>query len=395
MHGFYGALRRHGSEEDRVSAVDLGRQRERGLVGEAALELDGSRGAVAVVQPPLLPLGRVRRERAAVQLDQRLLDHRLVLPLAPLHPHHARQRHAADRPLARGALQVGHRRHHARLPLGRQRARRVAQVVAVGGVEVGWKRAAALVAKVVPDGGKLAAEGACRLPRCELRLHHLDEQLLRLYLRHLHVAVRVAVQHELLRDGARQKAEELRRAGGQHGGGGLQGQPPRGGRHDLVQLAQELIRVRQELDEPLRDEDDAVRDARGGARRHDVRNLGGDLLQRDALGLHLLADEAQLRVGLQRHLQRDVAGGAPHETHKVVVLVRAGAVDHDVAHCLGVHAARRVETKAGGHLLVLEVAVDGLGHAQHLGGKPLAAEKLREHGRVGVGVVAADNHQAV
>lgn len=54
----------------------------------------------------------------------------------------------------------------------------------------------------------------------------------------------------------------------------------------------------------------------------------------------LLADEGRLWVRLQRALQRDVARGAAHQPHEVVVLARGRGVDHEVADLLGVHLRR-------------------------------------------------------
>ena len=51
----------------------------------------------------------------------------------------------------------------------------------------------------------------------------------------------------------------------------------------------------------------------------------------------LLADDGGLRVRLQRALQRDVAGSAAHEPHKVVVLLGGQRVHHQVADHLRVH----------------------------------------------------------
>ena len=48
----------------------------------------------------------------------------------------------------------------------------------------------------------------------------------------------------------------------------------------------------------------------------------------------LLTDDGGLRVRLQRALQRDVAGCAPHEPHKVVVLLGGQRIHHQVAYHL-------------------------------------------------------------
>eukprot|EP00951_Prasinocladus_malaysianus_P035600 scaffold368029_cov37-Prasinocladus_malaysianus.AAC.1 len=100
-------------------------------------------------------------------------------------------------------------------------------------------------------------------------------------------------------------------------------------------------------------------------------------------------------MGLEGHLEGDVARGAAHEPDKVIVLVGRGGVDHQVADHFRIHPAGRVEAEARRNLCILQVAIDGLGDADDFGGQPLAAEELGEHGGIGVGVVSADDHQAV
>ena len=50
--------------------------------------------------------------------------------------------------------------------------------------------------------------------------------------------------------------------------------------------------------------------------------------------IDLLADDGGLRVRLQRALQRDVAGGAAHEPHKMIILLGGQRIHHQVAYHL-------------------------------------------------------------
>jgi hypothetical protein len=112
-------------------------------------------------------------------------------------------------------------------------------------------------------------------------------------------------------------------------------------------------------------------------------------------GLDLLGDEADVGPGLEGALEGDVRGRAAHELDEVPVLAARGGVAADVADQLGVDLRGRVEAEGSLDDLVLEVAVDGLGHADHRDALALGREELGEEGRIGIGVVAADHDHGV
>jgi hypothetical protein len=100
---------------------------------------------------------------------------------------------------------------------------------------------------------------------------------------------------------------------------------------------------------------------------------------------------------LESTLQRDVGGAATHQPHEVVVLLGGVAVRLDVADALGVALARAVEAEARLQpgLDGLEVAVDRFGRANDHRLQAVLLEVLAQHAGVGVGVVAADDQDAV
>ena len=167
------------------------------------------------------------------------------------------------------------------------------------------------------------------------------------------------------------------------------------GGHEVVELGDEGLHLRDELDESLRDEDDAEILAGGGALRDDRAQVVRDLAEGHLLRLDFLGDEADVRLGLEGALEGDVARGTSHELDEVPVFLGAVRVALDVADELGIGLARGVETEGGLDHVVLEVAVDRLRHADHLGFHPEFREMLGQEGGVRVRVVAADDDDGV
>ena len=96
---------------------------------------------------------------------------------------------------------------------------------------------------------------------------------------------------------------------------------------------------------------------------------------REPLRQHLLADEGEVGLRAQRHLEGQVRRLAAHQPDKVVVLAARGAVDHDVADELGVELGGRVEPETRLTVLILEVALRESGE-----------------GRMGAGVVGGERN---
>jgi len=76
------------------------------------------------------------------------------------------------------------------------------------------------------------------------------------------------------------------------------------------------------------------------------------LRQRLLLGLHLLANEGQVGVRLERHLEGNVRRGAPHQPHKVKRLLGRNGIQAEVAGQLRVDLGCRVKAKRHLHVLV-------------------------------------------
>lgn len=150
-------------------------------------------------------------EGAALELYHGLLDDRLVAPRAPLHIHELHERGAAHKLGGGCGREVGDASDEAYMAKHKQRAGSEPERVAVVGVEVGGHATAALVAKEVRLAAKLARELVLMAVVRELIVHHGDEHLLSLDLGHLHVAMRVTLQEQLVLDGGRQRGEERAR----------------------------------------------------------------------------------------------------------------------------------------------------------------------------------------
>ena len=88
-----------------------------------------------------------------------------------------------------------------------------------------------------------------------------------------------------------------------------------------------------------------------------------------------------------------MAGRAAHDLDEVPVLLGREGVPAHVAGQFGVNLGGGVETEADLDLLVLQVAVDGLGASDDPDVGFLGLEIFGQDGRVGVGIVPADHHQ--
>ena len=84
-----------------------------------------------------------------------------------------------------------------------------------------------------------------------------------------------------------------------------------------------------------------------------------------------------------------------HELDEMIIFLSGITVTLNISDNLAIYLAGRVETEGGLNPLVLEVAVDGLGHADHLDVGADILVLLGENGRVGVGVVAADDNESL
>ena len=343
-------------------------------------------------------------EGLAVQLHQSLTDNGLVLTVAALHVHHLGDGHTTGDPLLGGLGQVGDLGQVAGHTVLNQHGGVVAQGVAVVSVEVGGESAAAFVAQEVMLGGELAVVGSGGLPGLQVLGHQSGEQLLGLDEGNLHVAVGVTLQEQLLLDALGQDGEDshgllgqavfdegvLVLPGGQSAklSGLLTGQ-------QLVDLGDQHGELGNELHNALGDDGDAEVHAALGTGGHGIGNVVGDLSQGHLLGSHFLADQADVGLGLQGALQSHMRGGTAHDLDEVPVLLGGVGVTLNVADDLGVGLGGGVEAEGALDILVLQVAVDGLGAADDLDAGVVGSAVLSQNSGVGVGVVAADDDQRV
>jgi hypothetical protein len=119
-------------------------------VGEGALVLDRADVRKGRARAPRgAPLGK-RAEGRALEFDERLADHRLVLALAPLDGEHGRERHPLCAPLSRRLDEALQARHHPRALLADEGGRGEAEGVAVVRVEGRGPRRHAFVLESSP-----------------------------------------------------------------------------------------------------------------------------------------------------------------------------------------------------------------------------------------------------
>ena len=339
-------------------------------------------------------------ERCSVELHESLAYHGFVGSVAALNVHHHRDGHTAGNPFISRSCGVLDDAHVTRLACCDEAAGVEAQAVAVVGIVVARSSATAFVSEEVVLCAELRS-ASCLL---EALCHHAAEQLLGLDEAHLHVAVGVAVKTELacnvvgqalehcevvLCDVALYECYLLLRAAklaaltcgriSQH----------------FVELLDELLDGRDELDKTLWDEHCTEVVAVFCTAGDDVGDVVHDVVETHLLLLHLLADETDVGLCLQCALQCDVACAAAHKLDEVPVLACTVAVTLYVADELRVGLACCVEAKAGLNLLVLQVAVDGLGATDDLHAILLGCIVLCQHAGVGVAVVTADNHESL
>ena len=116
------------------------------------------------------------------------------------------------------------------------------------------------------------------------------------------------------------------------------------------------------------------------------------LIQRKFFCLDFFGDKADVGLGLQGAFQRDMTCGPAHQFDKVPVFFCGIGVPLQIADKFAVSFAGRVKAKRGFDVFVFKVAVDCLGAADNLNAGTLGKEVFGKEGRVGIGIVPADNH---
>jgi len=343
-------------------------------------------------------------EGSAVQLYQSLADNGLILTVSSLDVHHLGHGHTACNPLFSRAGQVRNLGQVAGVTVLDEHEGVVAQGVAVVSIEVGGECATAFVAQEVMEGGELAVVGACGLACLQVSGNHCGEQLLGLDEGHLHVTVGVALQEELLLDGLGKDGEHCHGFLGQAClDEGVLSLP--GGKcvellgllpcQQLVDLCDQLGELGNELNDALGDDGNAEVPALCGTGSNGVCDIIGDLGQGYLLGGNFFAYQADVGTGLQSAFQSHVGSGTAHDLHEVPILLCGVGVALDVTDDLAVGLGSGVEAEGALDVLVLQVAVDGLGTADDLNACLVCGKVLCQHCGVGVGVVTADDHDGV
>mmetsp|Transcript_20396 Transcript_20396/g.44452 ORF Transcript_20396/g.44452 Transcript_20396/m.44452 type:complete len:229 (-) Transcript_20396:887-1573(-) len=220
----------------------------------------------------------------ARQVDDGLLDHWLVLTLPPLHDTEGRHRNTPALPLADRLGEVFHRSQKPGFSSGNEHSSRVPEAVAVCGIESARQSGPALVAKGVVLRGEGSLILASEPQSLELLLYAASEELLRLNLGNLHVAVRVSVEEELRTDELRKEMPTLLVL--------LRELP----QHfillhaisKLIEILHEIVEFRDELNETLWQEDRAVVLPGFGSLQDHVDNLLRHLLEAQGVLRNLL-----------------------------------------------------------------------------------------------------------
>ena len=249
-------------------------------------------------------------------------------------------------------------------------------------------------------GGELAVVSSGGLPGSQIVSDQSGEQLLGLDERDLHVAVGVALQKQLLLDALGQNGEHvhgllgktrldegvllLPSGQGVELGGLLAGQ-------QFVDFRDQHGEFGNELHDALGDDGNAEVPALRRPGGHGVGNIVRDLGEGHLLLSHFLANQADVGLGFQGAFQRHVGSGTTHDLDKVPILLGGVGVALDVADDLAVGLGSGVEAEGALDVLVLQVAVDGLGATNHLNAAIVGGKILGENRGVGVGVVAADD----
>jgi len=186
------------------------------FVTGSTLELDGTRGLVAVQDCPHVSHGLVSAEHTTVQTDEGLADHGLVFGVASLNTHHGGQGATSGSPV--GGVFVGEVHdagHVAGDTFTDENSSVQTEGVAVLGIEVGWESASALVTKEVTQRLEFTGVLFRQSALSKLSLQKQDQKFFSVDLGDLYISVGVAIQKQLATDRRGQEVEKFFRAGGQ------------------------------------------------------------------------------------------------------------------------------------------------------------------------------------
>ena len=163
-------------------------------------------------------------------------------------------------------------------------------------------------------------------------------------------------------------------------------------REELVDLSDQFGELRDKLYDAFRNEGNTEVVAIISACLNRVRDLVSDLGERLLLGCDFFTDQADVGLCLQRALKCDMRSGAAHQLDEMPVLLSGISVALDITDHFAVGLGSCIKTEGSLDILVLEVAVDGLGASDDLNACIIRSHILSKYCCVRVGIVAADDH---
>ncbi len=163
----------------------------------------------------------------------------------------------------------------------------------------------------------------------------------------------------------------------------------------VVELVDEATDCRYKLDKALRNEHHTEVVAILSTLSNSRGDLLNNLIERHVLGLNLLRDDADVRLGLESALKGDVRSRTAHELNEVPILAGRVGVALDVTNELSVNLCSGVETKACLDLVVLQVTINGLRATDNLYAVILSSIVLSQHASVSIRVVTTDNYDSL
>ena len=177
-------------ESDRGGIADFGR----------AEVLDGARKSVGGFLGPSSAVFFKFAERGAIEFDEGFFNNGNHFAVAAFHVHHLGHGDSAGLPLRGGLGEAADGADVAGEFFADEKRGGETERVAIIGVEIRRKRTASLVAEVVGQGSETAFVSAGRLEVFQAGFHEVDEEALGIDAGDLDIAVRVAVEDELVGD---------------------------------------------------------------------------------------------------------------------------------------------------------------------------------------------------
>ena len=378
-------------ESDRGGIADFGR----------AEVLDGAGECVGGFLGPSGSVFFKFAESGAVEFDEGFFNNGNHFAVAAFHVHHLGHGDSARLPLRGGLGEAANGADVAGEFFPDEKRGGKAERVAVVGIEIRRKRTASLVAEVVGQGSETAFISAGRLEVVQAGFHKVDEEALGIDAGDLDIAVRVAVEDELVGDVVGEGFVEAGGGSGEFFGdeGALGGEVGQGVEgiavvgECFVEFADEDSHFGNEFDQTFGNEDGSEFFAVGGALGDGVGDVIDDVFEGElALG-DFLGNERDVWASLESALETDVRSRAAHELDEVPVFSRRDGIALNVSDEVGVDFAGGVEAKAGLDVFAFEVAIDGLGNADNRERGLAGGGEFSEFGGVRIRVITADDDQ--